>query len=128
MTNEAETITITQTAPDGTETKIEITQSVPEGDEQSLVEEVIEALFDDVDGDTAEIADNSEIEEPCYFSRGRSSGRLQLYTETEEFAETDSPQDISPRTNWFSRKFFFRLITILQPNKLLLLLIHPIFR
>ena len=49
MTNEAETVTITQTAPDGTETTIEITQTKPEdanSDDQTLVEEVIDAIFD----------------------------------------------------------------------------------
>ena len=55
MPNE-ETMTINQTAPDGTETTIEVTTSKPDdaaADDKSIVEEVYEALFDtDTDDDT----------------------------------------------------------------------------
>lgn len=59
MTNE-ESVTITQTAPDGTETVIEITQTKPDdatGDDQSAVEEVIDALFDSNADDSDDIDD-----------------------------------------------------------------------
>jgi hypothetical protein len=60
MPSETETVTITQTAPDGTETKIEITQTPPEGTDESLVEEIIEAIFDDTNGDGEITAEDFE--------------------------------------------------------------------
>lgn len=91
MPNETETVTITQTAPDGTETKIEITQTPPEGaDEQSLAEEIIEAIFDDTNGDgeiTAEDIENASDSTEYSVSETEP-------TETEFVVSESEPSDV----------------------------------
>lgn len=98
MTNE-ENVTITQTAPDGTETVIEITQTKPDdapGDDQSIVEEVIEALFDtDDDDDDATVdsdtdADPDGVVEPGDKVDDPDTG-LALDSEDTSEAATDDP-------------------------------------
>jgi len=71
MPNE-ETMTIHETAPDGTETTIEITSTtsndVVDGDDKTLVDEVYEAVFDadldddDVDADTDDADDDNGLQ------------------------------------------------------------------
>ncbi|MEZ5426782.1 MAG: hypothetical protein R2747_10980 [Pyrinomonadaceae bacterium] len=70
MVNE-ESVTITETAPDGTETTIEITTSKSDDsgsnqNEESLVEEVVEALLDvEIDDDDVEEFSEGEVYEPA---------------------------------------------------------------
>jgi len=81
MPNE-QTMTITETAPDGTETTVEITTTKPDdtalGEDKSLVEEVIEAIFD-----TDDVADETiptDTAEPAIYE----------LTPTDEELSTDS--------------------------------------
>jgi len=61
MPNE-ETMTITETAPDGTETKIEITTTKVDESESSLIEEIVDALFDP-DGDSSDSTESPDLQD-----------------------------------------------------------------
>lgn len=92
MTN-SETITITETAPDGTETVIEITTTKPdetlaETDAPSIIEEVIEAIFDENPSD-----DSEYLVEPD-FNEETADENSEDYSISEELAvESELPQD-----------------------------------
>ena len=67
MPNE-EITTITETAPDGTVTTIDITSTKPDdaaagGDDKTIVEEIVEALFDEGDADD----DADETDDPAMY-------------------------------------------------------------
>ncbi|MEO8649017.1 MAG: hypothetical protein ABI539_07615 [Acidobacteriota bacterium] len=102
MTNE-ENVTITQTAPDGTETVIEITQTKPEAqsdaDGGSLVEEVIDALFDD-GGDDTDLADDLAEQDEILTEASDVPAGIETETETADtlFSDTaaDQPELIIP--------------------------------
>lgn len=98
MQNETETITITQTAPDGTETKIEITQTAPEGEDLSLVDEVIEALFDDTSDEDADVSDDLENNEtPVYLVTEETSNEPSFFeTENETVPSSEFSSETEP--------------------------------
>jgi hypothetical protein len=114
MPNETESVTLTQTEPDGTVTTIEITQTKPEeaGNEQSIVEEIIEAIFDSEAADTttenAETAvetdfivtddepgeivfESSETAQPSIFDNAETPEPVAF-----ESSESNSPTDYEP--------------------------------
>lgn len=87
-------VTITQTAPDGTETKIEINRDA----DPSLVEEVIEAVFDPGTGDAAELDDLGEftVDEPVTSESDEEIAEVPAAPETVDFATepvTDAADD-----------------------------------
>ena len=95
MTNE-ENVTITQTAPDGTETVIEITQTKPDAeadaDGGSLVEEVIDALFDDGSDDT-DLADDLAEQDEIWTEAGDVPVGIETETETADTLFSDAAAD-----------------------------------
>jgi hypothetical protein len=99
-----ESVTITETAPDGTETTIEITttkgdDSLVNEDGDSLVEEVIEALFDVEIGEDGNIEETDpESDEVAVENSDMTDYESELETDGVEFTEGDEMFDptVSP--------------------------------
>ena len=94
MPNEEE-MTITQTAPDGTETVIEVTSTKPDdatadGD-KTVVEEVYEALFDDNDDD----GDDGDTDDDAADDDDADDGD----TDADENTDDDDGDDDDPDEN-----------------------------